>query len=1737
MRKRRILSFLLSASLIVSSIPLTALAADGNDISSSVRATTENWVTGEGTPVAVRDEVSDGAELNEYITVSRFIQNDSRATFTNPTSAKLTSGEEYTFTVSLRRNKTVNAPNDMTARIGINGTELTPRSVITEEWADYTYKFTAASTAAIKIQFWRFWTAGDLSPIDIDNISITDKNGNELIGDYLNRDNWTSAGYSQSLTIERNTETKYYAAKATEVYNSVEGILAPGRYAVKGEFRIGIFDFSKIAYKSNGYDATDMNQYASISASHNGAALYTAAGTDKVDLTTTSWTTASFILDAETEVDIEDIKFTINGSDYLDFRNVEFELTQAYVYDSDWTSENGLSIMVSPDARKGDDDNAYVHVSGRTSNAWLNYIDNSHELTSGKTYEVGFWARATDYVNAPAVNPHTRLRMAYQSGWSNIFFDPIELTGEWAFYSKQFTSTYTGATEFLFRESSRGQSVGSFDIDGLYVREVVGGVVGTTEYATNGGKVFDGTAGFRFIGSNGGAATFTDITAEDYSTAKAPMGTKGTNTITWNNFETLEKGVYKVSGDVRLSAADYNKITVSGSNVSENSNTSELSMSMSDETFDITTEWTHVEWALLSNTDFIGTDISLTLIDKINGDALSFDFKNFEVTLSTDFTADFVNATGTPVRIVNDVLNAETGSIGTAQSNEYTTIYNTKSATSKATFNATASITAGETYTLSVWLRKHNAVNEPDAAVARIAINGTEVERLTLNENWTKYTRTFTAASTTDALSLTFWRLWNPADVAPFDVDGISITDKDGTEIITGGTWTVAGYTNPVSLLQNVVETPYLHSDCPEVYATSGRLEAGIYHVTGDFRLGEFDYNKVEMDPSGDYTADNNAGSLSVVVDGVSLKNEDGSTAVDLKAIEWTTLNFVLKVGEEGMDVSGIKYIIDGAGSFDFKNVTIIEASKLYLDSWASEDGDPIRAVNKVLNTSNGTIGEASHNTYISVSNRSVGDAGAAYADSSVTLEEGKTYKLSLWMKLPEIKDLEKDAQIRIVVDDAAWSDDVISNPGANSTTPPLMLDGSFAGVSARVAGEWQKYTIVFTETENEPLFIRFRSGTDGNTYPFDIDGLSLVEVEADGEGGYTVIGDELIRNGDSLSSTMGWSKYTFYNNGPMSAEVALAEEFPYYSVNSPISGNTSIVYTGEPIAIEPGIYHIKGNFRLGSLDLTGENNRAELSLTATDNRIQLSAINGKTSTGISTDWTEVTFVLETAVAMDIANLNLMLDGTYDLDFDNISIELVERKISLSDVNTGYVMTLLLLKKAYAPKEGEDINNLIYSAIRDPKLHNWSYGEQTLKQYVDADGVNVLSASDLTDNMTGFTYTPGTTLKYGTYRFSGEFRTTNPGEKTNLRVNVSGKQGSVIVTNEWTKFEFYVELAKDAPLVVKVYGGPILNNTQDFEMRNFRLDDLAANPVAQKLYSVTFDKNADGWSTGGQGAGTFTWKTEEDGNGYMTVSDRASSSIPACIDVNLKLIPKATYVFSWDVRATNPGETSRVRFGIGWTPFILDAPSDPAAPSMVLINSEEWTHVSATYVATGNETLNMLFMTGPSDGENISFDMDNFKIERILGVRYEIYPAGDFDNEATALIGWSTGGQGAGTIIWQQEEDGNGYIQIADRGNAGIPLYRDFGFKTEAGKKYKISYDIKTVKEGETMTARASVGWSLIATQYGSAAFTVTNEWQHIESYYTAESATNFSLMFRSGSSGLDINDFAIDNLVIEEVE
>ncbi len=325
----------------------------------------------------------------------------------------------------------------------------------------------------------------------------------------------------------------------------------------------------------------------------------------------------------------------------------------------DWTSANGKVILAVDDVNGDEETNDFVHVYNRNvgDNGVVRYRNDNVQVTAGEKYQISFRVRnSVPYVNAPASGFfHTTIRagMRHNDIWSATFWNTNQPNPDtWTEVTAEYTNAHTGYLSIFFYYGGNAKSVASFDVDDLSVRKIVDGVVSDEELAIDSEFLYDeyeGT-GWEVWSIYPGATKVMIDTESVYYTAGVNTD-KGTNGIIYNNDETLERGNNLITGKFRLSNVDYEKITFVGtsSTIENNFNKAELSATVGDTALltdsganaaEITTEWTTASFVIpASITSADGLEFTLT--DAINGDALSLDFKDIEITsLGDDYDPD-----------------------------------------------------------------------------------------------------------------------------------------------------------------------------------------------------------------------------------------------------------------------------------------------------------------------------------------------------------------------------------------------------------------------------------------------------------------------------------------------------------------------------------------------------------------------------------------------------------------------------------------------------------------------------------------------------------------------------------------------------------------------------------------------------------------------------------------------------------------------------------------------------------------------------------------------------------------------------------------------------------------------------------------------------------------------------------------------------------------------------------------
>ena len=676
------------------------------------------------------------------------------------------------------------------------------------------------------------------------------------------------------------------------------------------------------------------------------------------------------------------------------------------------------------------------------------------------------------------------------------------------------------------------------------------------------------------------------------------------------------------------------------------------------------------------------------------------------------------------VSLVDNVL-------GGADSNTYARVYNVENynATFPQFVNTAATIEAGAYYELHFWARTNSIVNDPgnrNYYLGRVYYGATTTTEfypastaifkgnyrgsyIAVGDEWQEYTIVFQVPASTTYTNPTiiFRGSQVIAGYVPLEFDEMTLIKVDadtldtanGTYSTTGsylldctsessedwiGEWSIAG-TAAKAEVAPVIETEFYRASAPASGNTSVAypdvtLDAGIYELSGDFRLSQIDGSKITV-TSNYVTSNTNTAGLTLTVAGVSadstLTNEWASSTVSFTLTEKTTL-------------SDITLALDSALAFDYKNIVITKTADYEaptvdvpttIDGWTGN----ISVIDDVLDTDTETVGEADTNSYIHVYNET-GEAEVYYGESTSAttpaMENGKTYQLSVWMRTSPINcddSITGDARYKDIVVNLGtlYYSCISQNKNETYTDSNIKykraefraVDGVIAESGAlRLLSEWNKYTMTFEVTddctptqfsETFPIIFANASGKE-DQIPFDLDGLALIEVEYDSETGEyaPVTGTNLIDANKGTNSTAYWKTHSGQKIGVGSVVTKLTET--EYNRASVTEGETLTAIAYDDAAELPmGVYTVSGKFRVSAIDRADfvADTRVWTTGTLSLDASGAGYVAGNVSATIGVDsWTDASFDF-TVTDDGISSLALALDSAADFDYMDLTIE------------------------------------------------------------------------------------------------------------------------------------------------------------------------------------------------------------------------------------------------------------------------------------------------------------------------------------------------------------------------------------------------------------------------------------------------------------------------------------------------
>ncbi len=282
------------------------------------------------------------------------------------------------------------------------------------------------------------------------------------------------------------------------------------------------------------------------------------------------------------------------------------------------------------------------------------------------------------------------------------------------------------------------------------------------------------------------------------------------------------------------------------------------------------------------------------------------------------------------------------------------------------------------------------------------------------------------------------------------------------------------------------------------------------------------------------------------------------------------------------------------------------------------------------------------------------------YKNSAVSLKANTKYQLSVWLRRSTdviCNDSDATVDIRVLLN--YDSDNMITGPSGTNYAhiKPISITPTPASKGTITAYEtWTEYKIVFETKGNSFALsgggIIFRGASDYDDWAsFDIDGMSLCEVEKTESGRYVPVENAI----NLVSGYLNASSYSSLKNGA-TAKVVDAEDF-YHVAAGTVNTVITPAQSGE---LEAGVYTLTGDFRLSdatydeikNIDTTGTAITAELSAT-------IGNISSSSASVNPMDWTAASFTFDLVSGGNLNDLELTLDSARAIDYKNLKLTFV----------------------------------------------------------------------------------------------------------------------------------------------------------------------------------------------------------------------------------------------------------------------------------------------------------------------------------------------------------------------------------------------------------------------------------------------------------------------------------------------
>ncbi|MBQ8248671.1 MAG: hypothetical protein IJY93_02145, partial [Clostridia bacterium] len=779
MKKKQLLSLLLAAVLVSSSLPISASATssqtdDGTTQSSDLLEnavwTANGNTLAETTPANFEALAGEGATENSYIHVSSGLASDG-AQYIAPADAEgnsiaLVANETYTLTFWVRSDAHTGLDSALNQELRVfvanynadkakeDKIELTSpvynaaykaehnttRFIMTDEWTQHSITFSVASPAdTVKLTFQRFWMDYDINGFDIDGLSLVDSTGTEILTGTEDKANWVAKSYAiaSESKITQVTESATYnsgaSEAATNVVTSDALTLLPGTYRLSAKIRSNVFVYDAVTTEETNEETGEVTVTTDYSGSKypGGTVTVSVAGQSQAYTVYNTWSTHTFDFTVD-EATSSLITFDFNKSYPIELDDVT--LTPIKADDeistvNDWTDENGngITYVYEPGNAAGITEYIHVEAGGIVADGVITggdgfYYTDTETIYEAGTYRVSFYVRSQDIKNETR-NPALRLAVHTTSG-------PKEIASGYA-DSYTFIRT-TGSTTTRAAEITEDWTYKSYDValdaaDTLKFRiwtfwdaeDAVSFDIAKLSFVNL-------ATGEELIG-NGTLSKQDGNQISDPTVVAAKEYYRTDDAASVSADVSLGAGRYTITGYYRLSEIDMTAATRTGSvTVSAGTESAELAL---------TNAWQELSFTVDAASGIDAIELAATE---------SIDFYGVEATLVEKYSDEWTGAeVGDVVRVI-DEANNEAGITDYIHVSDFT-----KDA-SGVTFSNTSALEAGKTYRLSVWMRTIPQINtgvnarEDETIVSKKYDDGNMDVRIFVNEaynNGTSKTR------------------------------------------------------------------------------------------------------------------------------------------------------------------------------------------------------------------------------------------------------------------------------------------------------------------------------------------------------------------------------------------------------------------------------------------------------------------------------------------------------------------------------------------------------------------------------------------------------------------------------------------------------------------------------------------------------------------------------------------------------------------------------------------------------------------------------------------------------------------------------------------------------------------------------------------------------------------------------------------------------------------------------------